>query len=53
MRQSEAAADANDMRVERHDQPRPIDTRPDPEIQRVVTHHPAEKEIQAFARAAA
>jgi len=51
-RQPQAAADANDVRIERNDQLGGRDPRPNAEIQRVVPNHPAEEEIEALASAA-
>ena len=51
-RQPQTAADANDVRVERHDQLRRRHARPDAEIERVAAHHPAQEQIQPLAGAA-
>ena len=51
-RQPQAAADANHVRVERHDQLRRRHARPDAEIERVAPHHPAQEQIQPLAAAA-
>ena len=48
-RQPQAAADANHVGVERHDQLRRRHARPDAEIERVAPHHPAQKQIQPLA----
>ncbi len=49
-RQPQAAADADHVRVERHDQLRRRHARPDAEIERVAAHHPAQKQVQPLAR---
>ena len=51
-RQSQAAAEPDDVRVERHDQLCRRDRRPDAEIHLVAPHHPAEEQVQPLARAA-
>jgi len=48
-REPQAAADTNDVRVERHDELRGRDARPDAEIEGIVPHHPAQKQIQPLA----
>ena len=50
--QPQAAADADDVRVERHDQRRRRHARPDAEIERVAPHHPAQEQVQPLAGAA-
>ena len=51
-RQAQAAADADHVRVERHDELRRRHARPDAEVERVAPHHPAQKQIQPLAGAA-
>ena len=51
--QPQTAPEANHVRVERDDELRRADARPDAEIDAIVAHHPAKKQIQPFARAAA
>ena len=48
-RQPQAPADADHVRVERHDQPGGRHARPDAEIERVAPHHPAQKQVQPLA----
>lgn len=48
-RQTEAAADADDVRVERDDEPGGRHTRPDAKVERVASNHPAKKQIQTLA----
>jgi len=48
-REPQAAADANHVRVERHDQPGGRHAAPHPQIQRIAPHHPAQEEIQPLA----
>jgi len=48
-RQPQAAADADHVRVERHDELRRRNARPEAEIERIVAHHPAQKQIQPLA----
>ena len=48
-RQPQAPADADHVRVERHDQLRRRHARPDAEIERVAPHHPAQEQIQPLA----
>ena len=45
-RQPQALPQPNDVGVERHDQPRRRDARPDAEVDRIAPHHPAQEEIQ-------
>ena len=52
-RQSQAPPDANDVRVERHDELDGGHALPDAEIHGVAPDHPAQKQIQPLARAAA
>ena len=47
--QTEAASDANDVRVERHDQLRGRHAGPHAEIERVAPNHPAKEQVQALA----
>ena len=51
-RQPQAAAEPDDVRVERHDQPRRRDARPDAEVDFVAPHHPAQEQVQPLAGAA-
>src|SRR4051812_48116915 len=51
-RQAEAAPDADDVRVERDDQLRGRHTGPHAEIERILAHHPAQKQIETLAAAA-
>ena len=51
-RQAQAAAHADDVHVERHDEPRRRHARPDAEVDGVVADHPAQEQIEALAGAA-
>ena len=51
-RQPQAPPDANDVRVERHDEPGRGHARPHAEIQRVAAHHPPQEQIEPLAGAA-
>ena len=52
-RQPQALPQTDDVRVERDDEPRGRDARPDSEIDLVAPDHPAQKQVQPLARAAA
>ena len=50
-REPQAVTEADDVRVERHDQLAPAIARPHAEIDLVTAHHPAQVKIQPLARA--
>ncbi len=48
-RELQAAADADDVGIERYDQLRRRNARPHAQIERVVSDHPAQEQIQTLA----
>ena len=52
-RQPETSPDSDHARVQRNDQLGGGDSRPDSEINRIASDHPAKKQVQQFASAAA
>jgi hypothetical protein len=51
-RQTQAATQPDDVRVERHDELRGGHGRPRPEVDFIGPHHPTEVQVQPFAGAA-
>ena len=52
LRELQAAADADDVRIERHDEARGRHAGPDAEIERILPHHPPHEQVQPLAGAA-
>ena len=52
-RQAQTSSDANDVSIQRNDEPRWGHSCPHTQIDRVAANHPAKKQIEAFARASA